>query len=77
MFVCLGSVMAPIIIKLINVLIFRDIKLLNIPQSKVGILKNEVGTDSCGFGIYPGLHDIQKYATGISISLEFRSKDPH
>jgi hypothetical protein len=38
---------------------------MEVPKEKKNILETEITRDACGFGIYPGLHRLEKAGTGI------------
>ena len=44
---------------------FSPITLTDVPESKKGMLKADLVTSVCAYGIYPDIHNLQKCATGI------------
>jgi hypothetical protein len=37
---------------------------MEVPKEKKDILETTINRDTCGYGIYPGLHPLEKAGTG-------------
>ena len=44
--------------------VHRPIVLMEVPKEKKDILETKITRDTCGYGIYPGLHLLEKAGAG-------------
>ncbi len=55
-------------------LLCRPIVLMEVPKEKKEILETVIRRDTCGYGIYPGLHPLEKAGAGTDAVTIHRSR---